>query len=85
MYTCPCHANIMSTHFMHDVYMCIHSDSIMCALHGYYHNEGTKVQNPRRLCHVYTYYTYTAIYMYIRGQMRECTGKYTEIWHRQKL
>ena len=23
--------------------------------------------------------------MYIRGQMRECTGKYTEIWQRQKL
>ena len=39
-------------------------------------NEGTKVQNPRR---VYTLYiANTAIC--IRGQMRECTGKYTDIW-----
>ena len=41
-------------------------------------NEGTKVQNPRRLCHVYTYYT-IHVYNGIRGHMRECTGKYTEI------
>ena len=52
------------------------------------YNEGTKVQNPRHLCHVHCiniHDIYTAIYMYIRGQMRECTGKYTEIWQRQKL
>ena len=46
-------------------------------------NEGTKVQNPRRLCHVHCKLIYTAA-IYIRGQMRECTGKYTEIWQRQK-
>ena len=40
-------------------------------------NEGTKVQNPRRLCHVYRPIA-TAIC--ISGQNRECTGKYTEIW-----
>ena len=68
-------------------------------------NEGTKVQNPRCLCHVHCIYIATLIdsrreearyniHIYtcidtailcIRGQMRECTGKYTEIWQRQKL
>ena len=51
-------------------------------------NEGTKVQNPWCLCHVYTLYRLIAYS--IHGNMhtrtnRECTGKYTEIWQRQKL
>ena len=29
-------------------------------------------------------HVYTWQYAYIRGQMRECTGKYKEIWQRQK-
>ena len=50
------------------------------------YNEGTKVQNPRRLCHVHVYTLYKPI---AHGNMhtrtnRECTGKYTEIWKKTK-
>ena len=58
-------------------------------------NEGTKVQNPRRLCHVhriiasihveiYNTVLYTAILICIRGQMRECTGKYIRKFGKDK-
>ena len=58
------------------------------SLYSHKCNEGTKVQNPQRHCHVIiiaNIHVYTWQYAYIRGQMRECTGKYTEIWQRQKL
>ena len=54
---------------------------------SYYNiHEGTKVQNPRRLCHVHVYRPIANIHgnMHTRTN-RECTGKYTEIWQRQKL
>ena len=47
-------------------------------------NEGTKVQNPRRLCHVYRPIANIHGNMHTRTN-RECTGKFTEIWQRQKL
>ena len=50
------------------------------------YNEGTKVSAPLS-CTLYiaNIHIYTWQYAYIRGQMRECTGKYTEIWQRQKV
>ena len=33
---------------------------------------------------IYTYIIHGMAIICIRGQMRECTGKYTEIWQRQK-
>ena len=42
-------------------------------------NEGTKVQNPRRLCHRIIASIHIEILICIRGQMRECTGKYLSV------
>ena len=42
-------------------------------------NEGTKVQNPRRLCHRIIASIHRDLNMHIRGQMRECTGKYLSV------